>query len=140
MSQSNIDDIQPIQVWYGFCYVSRCLASKLFADIVMAGMYKYSFLPTTVCEVVPYLTTVNVTYNGGIISVERIDTSSSVTSSPNLPLSQYIAIVLAYQAGSNQGMVANTIGDFLTAYGTSNVSVMYSELVTIFASFNFNLN
>jgi hypothetical protein len=97
-------------------------------DIVMAGMYKYSFLPTTVCEVVPYLTTVNVTYNGGIISVERIDASSSVTSSPNLPLSQYIAIVLTYQAGSNQGMVANTIGDFLTAYGTSNVSVMYSEL------------
>ncbi|KAG2095157.1 hypothetical protein BD769DRAFT_1584662 [Suillus cothurnatus] len=99
-------------------------------DVFMAGMYKYSFLPTTVCEVVPYLTTVNVTYNGGIISVEQIGTSSGLTSSPNLPLSQYIATVMAYQAGTNQGMTDNTIGDFLTAYGTSSVSVMYSELVT----------
>ncbi|KAG2139934.1 hypothetical protein BD769DRAFT_172151 [Suillus cothurnatus] len=97
-------------------------------NVFMAGLYKYSFLPTTVCEVVPYLTTVNVTYNGGIISVERIDTSSGLTSSPNLPLSQYIATLMAYQAGANQGMTTNTIGDFLTAYGTSNVSVMYSEL------------
>ncbi|KAG2355891.1 hypothetical protein BDR07DRAFT_1492592 [Suillus spraguei] len=29
-----------------------------------------------------------------------------------------------YQAGSNQALIKNTIGDFLTAYGTSNVSVM----------------
>ncbi|KAG1877265.1 hypothetical protein F4604DRAFT_1924339 [Suillus subluteus] len=106
-------------------------------DVFMAGLYKYDFLPTTVCEVVPYLTTVNVTYNGGIISVDRIDTS---TSSPNFPLSQYIATVMAYQSGANQGMTTNTIGDFLTAYGTSNVSTMYNELedywrgVTEFAS------
>ncbi|KAG2352626.1 hypothetical protein BDR07DRAFT_833072 [Suillus spraguei] len=45
-----------------------------------------------------------------------------------------------YQAGSNQALIKNTIGDFLTAYGTSNVSVMYSELedywrgITEFAS------
>ncbi|KAG2031826.1 hypothetical protein BDR03DRAFT_971727 [Suillus americanus] len=94
-------------------------------DVFMAGLYKYDFLPTIVCEVVPYLTTVNVTYNGGIVSVDRIDTS---TSSPNFPLSQYIATVMAYQSGANQGMTTNTIGDFLTAYGTSNVSIMYSEL------------
>lgn len=97
-------------------------------DVFMSGLYKYNFLPTTVCEVVPYLTTVNVTYNGGIISVDRIDPSSGLTSSPNFPLSQYIATVMNYQAGSNQAMVKNTIGDFLTAYGTSNVSVMHSEL------------
>ncbi|KAG1776656.1 hypothetical protein EV702DRAFT_971252, partial [Suillus placidus] len=99
-------------------------------DVFMSGLYKYGFLPTTVCEVVPYLTTVNVTYNGGIISVDRISTSSGLTSSPNFPLSQYIATVMDYQAGTNQAMTKNTIGDFLTAYGTSNVSVMYSELVT----------
>ncbi|KAG1833236.1 hypothetical protein DFJ58DRAFT_228928 [Suillus subalutaceus] len=109
-------------------------------DVFMAGLYKYNFLPTTVCEVVPYLTTVNVTYNGGIISVDRIGTFSGLTSSPSLPLSQYIATVIAYQTGTNQGMTMNTIGDFLTAYGTSNGSVMYSELenylrgITEFAS------
>lgn len=96
--------------------------------IFMDGLYKYDFLPTTVCEVVPYLTTVNVTYNGGIISVDRSGTSPGLTSSPNLPLSQYIAIVVAYQAGANQGMTSNPIGDFLTAYGNNDVSVMYSEL------------
>jgi hypothetical protein len=105
----------------------------------MSGLYKYNFLPTTVCEVVPYLTTVNVTYNGGIISVDRISSSSGLTSSPNLPLSQYIAAVMDYQAGSNQAMVKNTIGDFLTAYGTSNVSVMHNELVTVCASSDINM-
>ncbi|KAG1837621.1 hypothetical protein DFJ58DRAFT_862786 [Suillus subalutaceus] len=109
-------------------------------DVFMSGLYKYSFLPTIVCEVVPYLTTVNVTYNRGIVSVDRIGTSSGLTSSPNLPLSQYIATVIAYQSGTNQGMTSNTIGDFLTSYGTSNVSVVYSELedywrgITEFAS------
>ncbi|KAG2110505.1 uncharacterized protein F5147DRAFT_126459 [Suillus discolor] len=97
-------------------------------DIFMSGLYKYSFLPTIVCEVVPYLTTVNVTYNGGIISVDRISEYSGSTSSSNFPLSQFIATVMNYQATSNQAVVKNTVGDFLTAYGTSNVSVMYSEL------------
>lgn len=97
-------------------------------DIFMSGLYKYSFLPTIVCEVTPYLTTVNVTYNGGIISVDRIAESSGSTSSSNFPLSQFIATVMNYQASSNQAVVKNTVGDFLTAYGTSNVSAMYSEL------------
>ncbi|KAG0708732.1 hypothetical protein DFH29DRAFT_1035361 [Suillus ampliporus] len=88
----------------------------------------------------PYLTTVNVTYNGGIVSVDRISTSSGPTESPSLPLSQYIAAVMAYQAGSNQGMTSNTIGDFLTAYGTSHVTNTHSALedywrgITEFAS------
>ncbi|KAG2065549.1 hypothetical protein BDR04DRAFT_1121778 [Suillus decipiens] len=73
--------------------------------IFMAGEYKYNFLPTTVCEVVPYLTTVNVTYNEGI----------------------YIA-TMSYQSGSNQAMTSNPIGDFLTAYGDNNVSLMYNQL------------
>ncbi|KAG2065375.1 hypothetical protein BDR04DRAFT_1108633 [Suillus decipiens] len=97
-------------------------------DIFMSGLDKYSFLPTTVCEVVPYLTIVNVTYNGGIISVDPIGTSPGLTSSPSLPLSQYIATVMAYQSGTNQGMTTNTIGDFLTAYGANNESLIYSEL------------
>ncbi|KAG2110499.1 uncharacterized protein F5147DRAFT_126140 [Suillus discolor] len=98
-------------------------------DIFMSGLYEYSFFPTTVCEVVPYLTTVNVTYNGGIIFVDRIGASSGSTSSSNLPVSQFIASVMNYQAGINQATSTNTISNFLAAYGTSNVSVMYNELV-----------
>ncbi|KAG0708734.1 hypothetical protein DFH29DRAFT_993613 [Suillus ampliporus] len=97
-------------------------------DIFLTGLYKYDFLPTTVCEVVPYLTTVNVTYNGGIISVDQIGTSSGLTDSLNLPVSQYIATAVDYQAHSNQRMTNNTIGNFLTAYGSSDVSELYSEL------------
>ncbi|KAG1817207.1 uncharacterized protein BJ212DRAFT_1480436 [Suillus subaureus] len=106
-------------------------------DVFMNGQNDYSFLPTTVCEVVPYLTTVDVTYNGGIISVDRINVS---TSSPGLPLFQYISTVMAYQATTNQGMTTNPIGNFLAAYGADNVSVMHSELedywrgITEFAS------
>ncbi|KAG2028808.1 hypothetical protein BDR03DRAFT_976296 [Suillus americanus] len=101
---------------------------KFGMAFVIFVRYLYGFLPTTVCEVVPYLTTVNVTYNRGIVSVDRIGTSSGLTSSPNLPLSQYIATVMTYQSGTNQGMIKNTIGDLLTVYGTNNVSVVYSEL------------
>ncbi|KAG1724509.1 uncharacterized protein EDB91DRAFT_1170737 [Suillus paluster] len=101
--------------------------------VFMSGLYKYDFLPTIVCEVVPYLTTVNVTYNGGIIFVERVATSSGLTESPTFPLSQYIATVMAYQAGTNQALTKNTIGDFLTAYDNGDVSDMYRELVTVSA-------
>ncbi|OAX39862.1 hypothetical protein K503DRAFT_799312 [Rhizopogon vinicolor AM-OR11-026] len=96
-------------------------------DIFMAGIGKY-YLPTTVCEVVPYMTTVNVTYNGAIITVDPVGTSSDLTSSPSLPLSQYIASVMDYQAGSNQAPTKNTIGDFLTAYGNNDTTLMYSQL------------
>ncbi|KAG0694013.1 hypothetical protein DFH29DRAFT_363175 [Suillus ampliporus] len=97
-------------------------------NVFLTGLYKYDFLRTTVCEVVPYLTTVNVTYHGGIISVDRIATSSGLTDNLHLPLSQYIATAVNYQAQSNQRMTNNTIGNFLTAYGRSNVSELYSEL------------
>jgi hypothetical protein len=33
------------------------------ADIFMSGMYKYAFLLMAVCEVVPYVTTVNVIWS-----------------------------------------------------------------------------
>ncbi|KAG1837653.1 hypothetical protein DFJ58DRAFT_815406 [Suillus subalutaceus] len=108
------------------CPNPNLMTSDLYKfDVFMSGLGGYSFLPTTVCEVVPYLTTVNVTYNGGIISVDRIDAS---TSSPNFPLLPYIATVMAYQATTNQAMTTNPIGNFLTAYGANNISVMYSEL------------
>jgi hypothetical protein len=109
------------------------------ADIFMSGLDKYAFLPTTACEVVPYVTTVNVTYNGAIVSVDQVGTSSDFTSSSNMPLSQYIASVMDYQAGSNQAPTKNTIGDFLTAYGTSNTTQIYSELVTVSASSDINM-
>ncbi|OAX39856.1 hypothetical protein K503DRAFT_49717 [Rhizopogon vinicolor AM-OR11-026] len=97
-------------------------------DIFMAGLGKYSFLPTTVCEVVPYMTTVNVTYNGAIITVDPVGTPSDLTSSPSLPLAQYIASVIDYQAGANQAPTKNTIGDFLTAYGNNDTTLIYSDL------------
>ncbi|KAG2031825.1 hypothetical protein BDR03DRAFT_971722 [Suillus americanus] len=108
------------------CPDPNSMTSDLYKfDVFMSGVGDYNFLQTTVCEVVPYLTTVNVTYNGGIISVDRIGAS---TSSPDFPLFQYIATVMAYQATTSQAMITNPIGNFLTAYGASNVSVMHSEL------------
>lgn len=103
----------------------------------MAGRGKYSFLPATVCEVVPYLTTVDVTYNGTIVSVDDVGTSSNLTSKSNMPLSVYIASVMDYQAGSNQAPTKNTIGDFLTSYGTN--ATLYKELVTVSAYSGINM-
>ncbi|KAG2358982.1 hypothetical protein BDR07DRAFT_242398 [Suillus spraguei] len=97
-------------------------------DVFVVGEYKYNFLPRTICEVVPYLTTVNVTYSGGIISVDPIGTSPGSTNSSNLALLQYIASVVDFQGQSSQAMTNNPIGEFLTAYGKNDTSVMYNEL------------
>ncbi|KAG1805120.1 uncharacterized protein HD556DRAFT_1478929 [Suillus plorans] len=94
----------------------------------MTGLYKYNFLPTIVCEVAPYLTTVNIHYNGGIISVDRIGASSGWTSSSDFPVSQWIASLMGYQRAANQATSTSIIGDFLTAYGSSDPSVMYNGL------------
>ncbi|OJA07711.1 hypothetical protein AZE42_05207 [Rhizopogon vesiculosus] len=106
---------------------STSFSSSKF-DIFMAGLGKYTFLPTTVCEVIPYMTTVNVTYNGDVITVDPVGTSSDLTSSLSLPLAQYIASVMNYQAGANQAPTKNTIGDFLAAYGNNDTTLIYSDL------------
>ncbi|OAX39860.1 hypothetical protein K503DRAFT_865091 [Rhizopogon vinicolor AM-OR11-026] len=96
-------------------------------DIFMASVGKYH-LPTTVCEVVPYMTTVNVTYNRAIISVDQVGISSDLTSSPSLPLAQYIASAMNYQVESSQTPVKNLVGDLLTMYGNNDTTLMYSQL------------
>jgi hypothetical protein len=84
-------------------------------------------LPKTVYEVVPYLKTNCVTHNGTIVSVDQVRISSDLASSPNLPLSQYIASVM----GSHQTTHKNTVGEFLNAWSNNDT---YSELVTVSAS------
>ncbi|KAG2126215.1 hypothetical protein DEU56DRAFT_556152 [Suillus clintonianus] len=87
-------------------------------DILMAGRAKYAFLPTTVCEVVLYVTTVDVTYDQGIVSAAVTDRRPFEDS--NMALTEFIASAIMYQAENNQGFQANVIGDYLTAYVDSN--------------------
>ncbi|KAG1777986.1 hypothetical protein EV702DRAFT_205629 [Suillus placidus] len=96
-------------------------------DILMAGRAKYAYLPTTVCEVVLYVTTVDVTYDQGIVSAAVVDRRPFEDS--NMALTEFIASAINYQAGNNQGFQTNVIGDYLTAYVDSNsTDVIFRQL------------
>ncbi|KAG0694960.1 hypothetical protein DFH29DRAFT_957446 [Suillus ampliporus] len=87
-------------------------------DILMAGRAKYAFLPTTVCEVTLYVTTVDVRYDQGVVSAAVTDRRPFEDS--NMALTEFLASAINYQAGNNQGFQTNVVGDYLTAYVNSN--------------------
>ncbi|KAG1733797.1 hypothetical protein EDB19DRAFT_1190097 [Suillus lakei] len=96
-------------------------------DILMAGRAKYAFLPTTVCEVVLYVTTVDVTYDQGIVLATV--TNRRPFEDSNMAITEFIASAIIYQAGNNQGFQTNVIGDYLTAYVNSNsTDVIFRQL------------
>ncbi|KAF9235401.1 hypothetical protein BU15DRAFT_64850 [Melanogaster broomeanus] len=104
--------------------------------IATQGFDKYDFLPSTVCEVTPFVTTTRVDYiDGGTINPSQILMQQSF--SPNdTELLFYLASVANYHARNSQGLANNIIGDTLYAvysgrYNTtigSNSSEVYREL------------
>ncbi|KIK94959.1 hypothetical protein PAXRUDRAFT_415988 [Paxillus rubicundulus Ve08.2h10] len=113
-------------------------ASDVYSSFVIAtqGFYKYDFLPSTICEVTPLVTTTRVDYsNGGIINASQI--ISKQTFAPNdTYLLFFLAGVANYHARNSQGLMNNIIGDTLystysAAYTTpisSNTTAVYREL------------
>jgi hypothetical protein len=87
-------------------------------DILMAGHARHKSLPTTVCEAVLDVTTVDVTYDQGIVSAIVADRRPFEDS--NMALIDFIARAINCQAGHNQGLQTNVIGDSLTAYVENN--------------------
>ncbi|KAF9235414.1 hypothetical protein BU15DRAFT_64861 [Melanogaster broomeanus] len=104
--------------------------------IATQGFDKYDFLPSTVCEVTPLITTTRVSYvDGGTINPSQIISNQSF--SPNdTELLFYLASVANYYARNSQGLANNIIGDTLYSvysgrYTTpigSNTSQIYREL------------
>ncbi|KIK77954.1 hypothetical protein PAXRUDRAFT_834783 [Paxillus rubicundulus Ve08.2h10] len=104
--------------------------------IATQGFYKYDFLPSTVCEVTPLITTTRVDYtDGGIINASQI--ISNQTFSPNETyLLFYLAGVANYHARNSQGLLNNIIGDTLySIYSgqfstpiSNNMDEVYKEL------------
>ncbi|KAF9235412.1 hypothetical protein BU15DRAFT_77996 [Melanogaster broomeanus] len=112
--------------------------SDVYSRFVIAtqGFDKYAFLPSTVCEVIPIVTTTRVNYiNGGTIDPAEIISSQEFASS-DTDLLFYLASVVNYHARNSQGLSNNFIGDTLYAvysgrYNTpigSNASQVYREL------------
>ncbi|KAF9237548.1 hypothetical protein BU15DRAFT_63105 [Melanogaster broomeanus] len=110
---------QPNEQGSGFlpsvaCPGQRNETSQSFQKFVIAtqGYYKYSFLPSTVCEVTPLLTTVRVKYSSGIIEAFGIVESRPFDSS-NSELLLFLAGIANYVGRQAQGTQANSIGDAL---------------------------
>ncbi|KAH7927040.1 hypothetical protein BV22DRAFT_1007825 [Leucogyrophana mollusca] len=104
--------------------------------VVSQGFYKYSFLPPTVCEVIPLLTNVSVQYSGGLINVAQVINSREFETD-NVNLLSFIAGVISWQGRNAQGLVGNSIGDSLfsiysatanTTISVNNTTQVYSEL------------
>jgi hypothetical protein len=106
--------------------------------IATQGFYKYDFLPSTVCEVTPLITTTRVDYtDGGIINVSQI-ISNQTFSPDDTYLLFYLAGVANYHARNSQGLLNNIIGDTLySMYSgvfstpiSNNMDEVYKELVS----------
>ncbi|KAG8213419.1 hypothetical protein J3R82DRAFT_11921 [Butyriboletus roseoflavus] len=79
--------------------------------VVTNASWKYSFLPLTVCEIDPLVTTSLVTYSGGIINTTVIN--SQALGSANTNLTRFLAAIVDYQSRTTQGLTTNSIGDAL---------------------------
>ncbi|KAF9239491.1 hypothetical protein BU15DRAFT_61995 [Melanogaster broomeanus] len=102
-------------------------ASDVYSKFVIAmqGFYKYDFLPSTICEVTPLVTTTRVDYKaGGIINPSRI-ISNQTFSSDNNDLLFFLAGAANYHGRNSQGLYNNIIGDTLysTYSGRFNTSI-----------------
>ncbi|KAG0694961.1 hypothetical protein DFH29DRAFT_1072661 [Suillus ampliporus] len=91
--------------------------------ILSQGFYKYSFLNATVCDVVPFLTTVHTKYSNDLIS--SYPTSNTPFQSDNAILLSFIAGVARFQAINSQGLLSSSIGDTLYSIysSTSNTTI-----------------
>ncbi|KAF8835841.1 hypothetical protein BDN67DRAFT_1072221 [Paxillus ammoniavirescens] len=112
--------------------------SEVYSKFVIAtqGFYKYDFLPSTVCEVTPLITTTRVDYtDGGIINASQI-ISNQTFSPDDTYLLFYLAGVANYHARNSQGLLNNIIGDTLysmysgafSAPISDNIDEVYKEL------------
>ncbi|KAG1726048.1 uncharacterized protein EDB91DRAFT_1264035, partial [Suillus paluster] len=91
--------------------------------ILSQGFFKYSFLNASVCEVVPFLTTVRADYSNDLIS--SVPTSCTSFQPVNTNLLSFVAGVARFQSINSQGLLSSAIGDTLyTIYSsTTNTSI-----------------
>ncbi|KAG0702650.1 hypothetical protein DFH29DRAFT_1079402 [Suillus ampliporus] len=91
--------------------------------ILSQGFDKYNFLNATVCEVVPFLTTVRADYSNGLIS--SVVTSSTAFQPENANLLSFITGISRFHSLNAQGLRTNAIGDSLYSIysSTSNTSI-----------------
>ncbi|KAF9237754.1 hypothetical protein BU15DRAFT_48369 [Melanogaster broomeanus] len=120
---------QPDEQGSGFlpavvCPGQRNATNQSFQKFVIAtqGYYKYSFLPSTVCEVTPFLTTVLVSYSSEIVEASGIVENRTLDSS-NSELLLFLAGVANYEARQAQGTTTNSIGDALFSIYSSTADV-----------------
>ncbi|KIJ17979.1 hypothetical protein PAXINDRAFT_9068 [Paxillus involutus ATCC 200175] len=107
--------------------------SDVYSRFVIAtqGFYRYDFLPSTICEVTPLITTTRVDYtDGGIINASEI-ISNQTFSPDNTYLLFYLAGVANYHARNSQGL-GDTLysiysGEFHTPI-SNNTDEVYKEL------------
>ncbi|KAN0081466.1 hypothetical protein V8E55_009090 [Tylopilus felleus] len=82
-------------------------------NVISQGNGKYQFLRSTTCEIIPKLTTSQVTYANGALNATVL--SSTPLSSHNANLSLFLASVVQYQTMNSQGLGSNSFGDVLYA-------------------------
>ena len=90
-----------------------CNVIDLVLAVVTNGSWRYGFLPLTICEISPLVTTSLVNYSSGVISTSVI--SSRPLGSSNMNLTRFLAALVDHQAWYTQGLTTNDIGDALYA-------------------------
>ncbi|KIJ61267.1 hypothetical protein HYDPIDRAFT_189685 [Hydnomerulius pinastri MD-312] len=95
--------------------------------IATQGFYKYDFLPPTICEVTPLITTIRVDYtDGGIINASEIVSNRTFTADES-DLLFYLAGVANYYARHAQGLLNNITGDTVFSIYSGEINTPISS-------------
>ncbi|KIJ19266.1 hypothetical protein PAXINDRAFT_167032 [Paxillus involutus ATCC 200175] len=106
------------------------MTNQSFA-IVFQGFYEYSFIPPTVCEVTPLVTTVSVQYNAGMVNVSDATTMEPLSDAAT-NVQNVIFDLVSWHATYSQGLSSNLMGGTIYAiYASQNSSVGNSLLYDI---------
>ncbi|KAF8452876.1 hypothetical protein L210DRAFT_3639318 [Boletus edulis BED1] len=100
--------------------------------VAMNASGRYGFLPLTLCEINPLITTSLVSYSNGVIDTTVISSRSLDGGSSNL--TQFLAAIVNHQSVTTQGLTTNAIGDalyaiYVSASGKNSISA--EELIDL---------
>ena len=97
------------------------------SDILLQGFGGYAILNMTVCNITPYVASVDIKYNQGMISAGSVQNKQPLQNN-NMNVATFISSVVWRLSNSSQTMYSNPLGEQLKL-STLNISRTTNEVL-----------
>ena len=101
------------------------------SDIVLQGIGEYAILNTTVCNIAPYVNSVNMSYSQGKISAAPVQNIQPFQNG-NMNVASFISKVMWRLSNSSQTMDSNPLGEQLKLSTLNTTRTTNEVLVSTF--------